>query len=119
VEASTCTVKKVSISGAEVAALVTVAVGVELACGAGVAVGMGVFVGKGVGRACSVSSMAAETVPATMVSTAPVSSVGAKVGAASVVGSPGMTQAVMNIKKIKAVKNFRRLFMGLFPAQVK
>jgi hypothetical protein len=54
--------------------------------------------------------MATETVPATIVSTAPVSavSVGRDV---EEVGSPGRAQARMSAKKIGAMKKVRLLFM--------
>jgi hypothetical protein len=68
-------------------------------------------VGAGLGTDCSVSAMAAETVPATIVLIAPVSTVGAGV---EMVESPGMTQAVMVAKNIRAMKNVRLLFMVFF-----
>jgi hypothetical protein len=57
--------------------------------------------------------MAAETVPATIVSIGPVSTVGAKTGAEAV-GSPGTTQAAMVARNIRAMKNVRLLFMVFF-----
>jgi hypothetical protein len=67
-------------------------------------------VGVAVGCANAVCVMAAETVPATIVSMGPVSTVGAKTGAEAV-GSPGTTQAVMTAKNIRATKIVRLLFM--------
>jgi len=92
---------------------------VEIVSGMDVALAVGavVAVGSNVGRACSVCKMAAETVPATMVSTRLESAVGANTGAEAV-GSPGSTQAVIVAKKIIAMKNVRLLFMVFFPYQV-
>jgi hypothetical protein len=47
-----------------------------------------------VGCACSVSARTAETVSATLISIAPVSTVGAKMGVVGVDESPGTTQAM-------------------------
>jgi hypothetical protein len=74
-----------------------------------VAVAVAVDVGVDVGCASAVCVMAAETVPATIVSIGPVSTVGAKTGAEAV-GSPGTTQAIV-AKNIIAMKNIRFVFM--------
>jgi hypothetical protein len=87
-------------------------VAVEAEVGVGVAVIMITEAVAGPGMDCSVWAMAAETVPATIVSMAPVStvSVGRGVDVADV-GSPGITQARMIAKKIGAMKKNRPLFI--------
>jgi hypothetical protein len=67
-------------------------------------------VAVGFGAACSVSAIAAETVPATIVATRPVSTVGAARGVEAV-ENPGMAQAAIVAKNIRAMKIVRRLFM--------
>jgi hypothetical protein len=85
-------------------------VGVSVGAGVDVEVAVVVGVTVTVGFACAVCVMAAETVSATIVSMGPVSTVGAKMGAEAV-GNPGTTQAVIVAKNIRAMKNFRLLFM--------
>jgi hypothetical protein len=97
---------------------VAVTVGVAVAVGVDVTMGMEVNVavtitmeaGAGLGMDCWVWAMAAETVPATIVSMTPASNVSVGRGAEAV-GSPGTTQARMIAKKIGAMKKFRLLFI--------
>ena len=95
------------IVGVEVAVNVdvTVAVGMDVAVGveAADAVTMTTGDGAGLGMDCWVCAMAAETVPATIVSMASVSAVSVGRGAEEV-GSPGTTQARMIARKIGAMK---------------
>jgi hypothetical protein len=90
--------------------VVDVEVTVDVNVAVAVAVAVDALVAVGLGLDCSVCAMAAETVPATCVSTCPVSTV--RVGSgAEAVGSPGTTQAVIVAKKIRAIKKVFLLFM--------
>jgi hypothetical protein len=90
--------------GASVAAEVAVNVAAEVEVKTAVAVGFGAD--------CSVSAIAAETVPATIVAIRPVSTVGAGCGV-DAVESPGTAQATLIAKNIRAMKIVRLLFMYL------
>jgi len=96
--------------GSGVGVAVGTDVGVETGVEVNVAVTTTTEAGAGLGMDCWVWAMAAETVPATIVSMAPAStvSVGRGVEAA---GSPGTTQARMIAKKIGAMKKVRLLFI--------
>lgn len=70
-------------------------------------------VGVRLGTACSVCAIAAETVPATIVSICPVSTVRVGRGTEEV-ESPGITQAGITARKMRAIKNVRLFFMFCF-----
>jgi hypothetical protein len=91
---------------------VSVAVGVDVTVGVEVADAVTITTegGAGLGMDCWVWAMATETVPATIVSMAPASTVSVGRGVEEV-GSPGTAQARMSAKKIGAMKKVRRLFI--------
>jgi hypothetical protein len=91
---------------------VDMAVAVEAEVGVGVAVIMITEAVAGPGMDCSVWAMAAETVPATLVSMTPVSTVSVGMGVnVAEVGSPGTTQARIIAKKNGAMKKVHILFI--------
>jgi len=102
--------------GVEVKVKVDVGVDMDVAVEAEVGVGVAVIMitesVAGPGMDCSVWAMAAETVPATIVSMAPASTVSVGMGVdVEEVESPGTTHARTMVKKIGAMKKDRLIFI--------